>query len=139
MLTAFLSGLLFGVGLLLSGMANPGKVLGFLDIAGAWDPSLAIVMAAAVPVAAIGFAWQRRHHAQRWRPFSREAVAAIDRRLLAGAVLFGIGWGLAGYCPGPALVASALATPSALLFTAAMLAGMALHHVQDRWRARPPS
>jgi uncharacterized membrane protein YedE/YeeE len=134
--TAFLSGLLFGAGLLLSGMANPAKVLGFLDVTGAWDPSLAIVMAAAVPVAAIGFAWQRRLQAQPWHPFARDAIAAIDRRLLAGAALFGIGWGLAGYCPGPALVASVLATPSALLFTIAMLAGMALHSLQER-RRRP--
>jgi len=126
MLTALLAGLVFGAGLLLSGMADPGKVLGFLDLAGTWDPSLAFVMAGAIAVAAPAFAWVRLRNAT-WRgvalhlPTSR----AVDRRLMTGSVVFGIGWGMAGFCPGPAMVALGMGVGQAAVFVVAMLAGMA--------------
>ncbi|NBU24673.1 MAG: hypothetical protein EBS39_03450 [Gammaproteobacteria bacterium] len=124
----FLVGLLFGLGLLLSGMTDPGKVQGFLDIAGVWDPSLALVMGGAVVVGLGAFALARRRTAT----FLGGALhlpepGDIDRRLVAGALLFGAGWGLAGFCPGPALVAAAMLEPKAVLFVAAMLAGMAIY------------
>lgn len=127
-ISEFLVGLVFGLGLLLSGMTDPGKVQGFLDLAGAWDPSLAFVMGGAVLVGLGAFALARR----RTQTFLGGALqlpksGEIDRRLLAGALLFGAGWGLAGFCPGPALVTAAMLEPKALLFVAAMLAGMALH------------
>ena len=127
-ISEFLVGLVFGLGLLLSGMTDPGKVQGFLDLAGAWDPSLAFVMGGAVLVGLGAFALARR----RTQTFLGGALqlpksAEIDRRLLAGALLFGAGWGLAGFCPGPALVTAAMLEPKALLFVAAMLAGMALY------------
>jgi uncharacterized membrane protein YedE/YeeE len=119
------AGALFGLGLLVSGMMNPAKVLGFLDLAGAWDPSLAFVMAGAIPVAALGF----RLGLRRARPVCAQAFVpparrGIDRRLIAGAVLFGLGWGLAGLCPGPSLALLGLADPGAGLFVLAMVAGM---------------
>ncbi len=128
LLIVFASGLLFGLGLTVSAMINPAKVLNFLDVAGNWDPSLAFVMAAAIPVAAAGTAIARRLR----RPlvgtaFHGPTATAADRRLTAGAILFGIGWGLAGYCPGPALAAAGLGTPGAGLFVLAMLAGIAAH------------
>ena len=127
-ISEFLVGLVFGLGLLLSGMTDPGKVQGFLDLAGAWDPSLAFVMGGAVLVGLGAFALARR----RTQTFLGGALklpksGEIDRRLLAGALLFGAGWGLAGFCPGPALVTAAMLEPKALLFVAAMLAGMALY------------
>ncbi|MFN5010015.1 MAG: DUF6691 family protein [Gammaproteobacteria bacterium] len=127
-ISEFLVGLVFGLGLLLSGMTEPGKVQGFLDLAGAWDPSLAFVMGGAVLVGLGAFALARR----RTQTFLGGTLqlpksGEIDRRLLAGALLFGAGWGLAGFCPGPALVTAAMLEPKALLFVAAMLAGMALY------------
>lgn len=124
--TAFASGLLFGFGLLLAGMANPAKVQAFLDLAGAWDPSLMLVMGGAIAIAAPAFAWAKRHQrtllgASLELPQARH----LDRRLLLGAALFGAGWGMAGICPGPALVL--LAQGKALIFVLAMLAGMGLH------------
>ena len=125
--TSLLTGLVFGLGLLLSGMANPAKVLGFLDLAGAWDPSLAVVMAGAVPVAFLAFRLAgRRSVSLIGEDMRLPAAGRIDRRLVGGAVLFGIGWGLAGFCPGPALVAVGLGEGKALLFVAAMLGGMVL-------------
>ncbi|WPB86058.1 DUF6691 family protein [Sediminicoccus rosea] len=126
-LAALAAGALFGLGLILSGMANPAKVLAFLDLAGHWDPSLAFVMAGAIPVAAIGFALGRRRTA----PLCAEAFAPparglVDARLIGGAVLFGLGWGLAGFCPGPALAALGFGGWQPWLFVAAMLAGMGL-------------
>ncbi|MDI3380741.1 DUF6691 family protein [Xenophilus aerolatus] len=132
-LTALIAGLVFGAGLLLSGMADPGKVLGFLDLAGTWDPSLAFLLGGAIAVAAPVFAWVRMRNAA-WRgaalllPTSR----AIDRRLMAGSVVFGIGWGLAGYCPGPAVVAVGMGVRPALVFVVAMLVGMAVFAWWDR-------
>lgn len=122
-----LSGLLFGVGLVVSGMADPAKVLNFLDLAGTWDPSLAFVMAGAVAVTMAGY----RLVLSRARPlcapaFDLPARTAIDLRIVAGPAIFGIGWGLAGFCPGPALTSLTLAAPGTLMFVPAMLAGMAV-------------
>ena len=123
--TSLLAGLVFGLGLIVSGMANPAKVLGFLDLAGAWDPSLALVMAGAISVGAIAFAVAGRRTtsligAEMKLPTSRH----IDRRLVVGSMLFGMGWGIAGFCPGPGLVALGMGEVKALVFVAAMLAGM---------------
>ncbi len=125
-LTSLLSGLVFGCGLIVSGMADPAKVLGFLDLAGAWDPSLALVMGGAVGVGLIAFFVAGRRSlswlgAEMRLPTARE----IDRRLVVGGLLFGVGWGVAGFCPGPAVVALGLGEPKALVFVAAMLVGMA--------------
>jgi hypothetical protein len=124
---AFVAGLVFGLGLLLSGMADPAKVLGFLDLAGQWDPSLAMVMVGAIALAAVAFAWVRgRATSLLGDPVQLPAKRAIDRRLIVGALLFGAGWGLAGFCPGPALVALGVGAPKAVVFVGAMLAGMGL-------------
>lgn len=130
LLVALGSGLLFGLGLTISGMINPAKVLGFLDFAGHWDPSLAFVMAAAIPVAAVGFAIARRCQAPLCATeFSGPTNSKLDTRLVVGAVLFGIGWGLAGYCPGPALASLGLGGWRVLLFVASMLVGMAAFRI----------
>lgn len=130
---SFVSGLVFGVGLLVSGLANPAKVLGFLDLAGAWDPSLAFVMAGAIAVASGAFALAGRRSATLiGTPMRLPSSRTIDRPLILGSVVFGIGWGLAGFCPGPALVALGAGQAKALAFVAAMLAGMALYE----WRQR---
>ena len=127
-LMALLSGLVFGLGLILGGMTDPGKVKAFLDVAGAWDPSLALVMGGAIAVGVFAFAAARRR-SRSWSgdrmdiPTSR----VIDARLIAGGMLFGAGWGLGGFCPGPALVAMSAGLGSAAVFVIAMLAGMALH------------
>ncbi len=125
---AFASGLLFGLGLIASGMSNPAKVKGFLDLAGAWDPSLALVMGGAIAVGLFAFAAARRR-ARAWSGDVIELPASktIDGRLLGGGLLFGIGWGIAGFCPGPALVALSAGFGPALVFVPAMLAGMLLH------------
>lgn len=130
---ALLSGLLFGFGLLISGMANPAKVLGFLDLAGAWDPSLALVMAGAIAVAFLPMQWvQRRGITLRGEQAQLPTSRQIDRRLVLGSLLFGAGWGVAGFCPGPALVAASALIPQALLMVAAMLLGMWLFTQYDR-------
>jgi uncharacterized protein len=126
-LTSLLSGLVFGLGLIVSGMANPAKVLGFLDLAGAWDPSLGLVMAGAILVGFFAFLVAKN----RTRSFigaemKLPTATAIDRRLLTGSALFGAGWGVAGFCPGPGLVALGMGEPRALVFVAAMLVGMAI-------------
>lgn len=120
-----LSGLVFGIGLILSGMANPAKVLNFLDLAGSWDPSLALVMAGAVAVSFVGFrlVWWRRAPVLMDR-FDLPTARAVDPHLVAGAAIFGIGWGIGGFCPGPALTSIALAAPGTLVFVPAMLAGL---------------
>jgi len=132
-IVALLGGLLFGLGLLLSGMTDPGKVQGFLDVTTRWDPSLALVMGGAVLVTSLAFAWARRSP-QSWLGARRTwpAAGAINSRLLGGGALFGLGWGLAGFCPGPALVALSAGMADAWIFVPAMLAGMALH---DRFLA----
>lgn len=126
-LTSLLAGLVFGLGLLVSGMANPAKVLGFLDLAGAWDPSLAFVMAGAIAVSALAFfAARPRTQSLPGAEMKLPTARRIDRRLVGGSMLFGIGWGVAGFCPGPALVAVGLGEMKALVFVAAMLLGMGL-------------
>ena len=132
-LTAAIAGLIFGLGLLISGMSNPAKVLGFLDLAGAWDPSLALVMAGAIGVGSIGFGLAKRR-TRSWldEPMQLPTAQTIDRRLVLGSLAFGAGWGLAGFCPGPALVAAAQGYGSALLFTGAMLVGMAIFAAIER-------
>ncbi len=132
-LIAVLSGLVFGLGLIASGMTNPAKVKGFLDLFGAWDPSLALVMGAAIAVGVFAFAAARRRtQALTGDAISLPTSSVIDRRLVGGGVLFGIGWGVAGFCPGPAVVALGAGSLPALVFVAAMLVGMGLH---DRWLA----
>ncbi|HEY9064672.1 MAG TPA: YeeE/YedE family protein [Burkholderiaceae bacterium] len=127
-LIALVSGLLFGLGLIAGGMVDPAKVQGFLDIAGAWDPSLAFVMAGAIAVGLFAFAAaKRRRQAWTGETIDIPSNTTIDARLIGGGALFGIGWGLAGFCPGPALVALGSGRIEALIFVAAMLAGMALH------------
>ena len=122
---AFLCGLIFGVGLLISGMANPDKVLGFLDLSRPWDPSLAFVMIGAIAVGIVGFALVKgKKRAFCGVPIMLPANNAIDRTLVVGAILFGLGWGLAGICPGPALVLLGAGVGKGLLFILAMLVGM---------------
>lgn len=132
-LSEFAIGLVFGWGLLISGMTDPGKVLGFLDLAGSWDPSLAFVMGGAVLVGIMGFAVAKNRTTSflgsaMHLPTSRD----IDRRLVFGALTFGAGWGLAGFCPGPALVTMGAGEPKAVLFVASMIAGMLLFEALDR-------
>ncbi|CAB3910042.1 hypothetical protein LMG26858_04685 [Achromobacter anxifer] len=136
-LIAFASGLVFGLGLIISGMANPAKVLGFLDIGGAWDPSLAFVMGGGVLVTAVGFAFLRRRRASlSGEPLRWPTATRVDLRLAAGSLAFGAGWGLAGFCPGPALVAASAGVPEALIFVAAMVAGMAIFSVLEKFKGR---
>lgn len=124
-LASFGCGLIFGLGLLISGMTEPEKVLGFLDVFGAWDATLAFVMAGAVAVAGAGFALARRQSAPLFAPrFAWPSRSDIDAPLLIGSALFGVGWGLAGICPGPALVNLAGLTASMIVFVAAMVVGM---------------
>ena len=132
-LAAFAAGLLFGVGLILSGMTDPGKVIGFLDVFGTWDPSLAFVMGGAVLVGFFAFLLAQR----RTKAFLGDAMHLpqgrdIDERLVLGSVVFGIGWGLAGFCPGPALVSFASGVDQAAIFVAAMLGGMVVYHAAER-------
>jgi uncharacterized membrane protein YedE/YeeE len=136
-LASFAAGLVFGIGLLLSGMADPGKVKGFLDLAGSWDPSLAFVMGGAILVGIFAFALASR----RTRSFLGGAMHLptrrdIDLRLLGGAALFGVGWGLAGFCPGPALVSLGSGQDKAAVFVAAMLGGMLIYEAAERLVAR---
>ena len=133
LLVSLLTGLVFGIGLIVSGMADPAKVLGFLDLAGVWDPSLAFVMAGAIAVGVVAFAVARRRTvsllgAEMKLPTARR----IDRRLVAGSVVFGIGWGVAGFCPGPGLVALGMGEIKAAVFVAAMLVGMGVFELLER-------
>jgi uncharacterized protein len=135
---SFAAGLLFGTGLIVAGMANPAKVLGFLDVFGAWDPSLALVMAGAVAVGAAAFALMRKKtRTLLGAPVRLPGARKVDRRLVVGSLVFGSGWGLAGICPGPALVLAAQASAKGLVFFAAMLAGMGLFELLDRAAQRP--
>lgn len=124
----FLVGLMFGLGLILSGMTDPGKVRGFLDVAGAWDPSLAFVMGGAIAVGLVAFALARRRAtALLGGAMQLPGDRPIDRRLVVGSLVFGVGWGLAGFCPGPAIVAAGAGHLPAVIFALAMLAGMVVH------------
>jgi uncharacterized membrane protein YedE/YeeE len=135
--SAFVSGLIFGIGLIVSRMANPAKVLGFLDLGGRWDPSLALVMAGAIVIGVAAFGWARRRSVTLLgTPMLLPPAGAVDRRLVGGSLLFGVGWGLAGFCPGPALVALGAGQPKALVFVVAMVAGMLLFEWAERMRAR---
>jgi uncharacterized membrane protein YedE/YeeE len=123
---AVISGLIFGAGLLLSGMSNPAVVLGFLDILGPWRPDLAFVMAGGLAVGIPMFAWlKRRETSLLCGPLSLPPTQLINGRLVLGAAMFGVGWGLAGFCPGPALVALSMGYPEAWIFGLSMLVGMA--------------
>ena len=129
----FAVGLLFGIGLILSGMTDPGKVIGFLDLFGAWDPSLALVMGGAILVGVFAFALAKK----RTTTFLGGALTLpgssdIDRRLVVGGLLFGAGWGLAGFCPGPAIVSLGSGQPKAAVFVIAMLAGMLAFEFAER-------
>jgi len=131
--SALLAGLLFGTGLMVSGMANPAKVLGFLDVAGQWDPSLALVMIGAITVGSLAFSVaRRRDRSYLGLPLQLPASTAITPRLVLGSAAFGTGWGLAGFCPGPALVALGAGYPKALGFVAAMVVGMAVFEFIER-------
>jgi uncharacterized protein len=139
-LFAFVAGLLFGLGLIVSGMANPAKVLGFLDIAGKWDPSLVLVMAGAIAVGLVAYAFARRRTVSVvGLPMQLPSTRTIDARLVGGSVLFGIGWGLAGFCPGPAIVALGAGYAKAAMFVAAMLLGMGAFELIERIRRRNDS
>jgi uncharacterized membrane protein YedE/YeeE len=132
-LTALLAGLVFGIGLIVSGMFNPAKVLGFLDLAGKWDPSLALVMAGAIAVGAFAFAVAgKRNQTLLGTPMLLPSNRRLDRRLVLGSLLFGVGWGLAGFCPGPALVALGAGYAKAVVFVVAMLAGMLIFEWAER-------
>ncbi|MBB3261740.1 hypothetical protein F4827_006636 [Paraburkholderia bannensis] len=135
-LIALLSGLIFGVGLMVSGMSNPAKVLGFLDIAGRWDPSLAFVMVGAIVVASLAFfVARRRKRSLLGVAVQLPASTTITPRLVLGSATFGVGWGLAGFCPGPALVALGAGYPKAIGFVAAMVAGMLIFELVERTKS----
>ncbi|WP_231757106.1 YeeE/YedE family protein [Microbulbifer elongatus] len=131
--SAFASGLIFSVGLLLSGMANPEKVLGFLDLFGAWDPSLALVMGGAIAVGLPVFTLARkRERALLGGEIHLPTKRSLDRRLVLGSLAFGVGWGLAGFCPGPGIVATGALQPGAAVFVLAMLAGMFFFRILEQ-------
>ena len=137
-LSAFAAGLVFGLGLILSGMSDPGKVIGFLDVTGSWDPSLAFVMGGAIFVSFFAF----RFAGKRAKAFLGGAMHLpqrrdIDNRLVGGSVLFGIGWGLAGFCPGPALVSFSSGVDKAAVFVVAMLGGMLIYKALDEMVHEP--
>jgi hypothetical protein len=134
--TAFIVGLIFGIGLIVAGMTDPAKVQGFLDLAGDWDPSLALVMGGAILVGLVAF----RIAGTRERALLGDAMrlptaTRIDRRLVLGGLAFGAGWGLAGLCPGPALASLATGGAKAMIFTSAMMAGMVVFEFLERGRA----
>ena len=131
-LFALVSGLVFGLGLILAGMANPSKVLAFLDLAGLWDPSLALVMCGAIAVGAIAFAIAKnRHLSYLGLTMQVPTNRIIDKRLIIGSLAFGVGWGLAGICPGPAIVLLGAGSIKGLIFVIAMLAGMGIFELLE--------
>lgn len=137
-LLAFLLGLLFGVGLIVAQMVNPAKVIGFLDVTGQWDPSLAFVMGGAVVVFGLAYRFTRSSPRPILAPhFVRPARREISWQLAAGSALFGAGWGLGGFCPGPAVVATAFGEPRVWVFVAAMLAGMFLFRLRPARQSNP--
>jgi uncharacterized protein len=133
--TALLSGLLFGFGLILAGMTNPAKVLGFLDITGTWDPSLAFVMIGAIGVGLFAFKWASHHPTSLLQQsIHLPGTHLIDKRLVIGGTLFGAGWGLVGICPGPAIVLMGTGHQSGIIFVCAMLAGMVIFELLNRFK-----
>ncbi|CAM3437025.1 YeeE/YedE family protein [Bordetella sputigena] len=135
---ALLAGLIFGLGLMLSGMSNPAKVQNFLDLAGRWDPSLAFVMAGAIAVGVLAFGVaRRRSRSFLGLPMLLPAASGVTPRLVLGSAVFGIGWGLAGFCPGPALVVLGQGNAKAAMFVAAMLAGMLAFDYVEHVRSGP--
>ena len=135
-ISEFVAGLLFGSGLIVSGMTDPAKVLGFLDLAGAWNPSLAFVMGGAILIGFFAFLIARtRTLTLLGGALHLPKATVLDKRLVIGGLVFGAGWGLAGFCPGPALVAMAMGQPKALVFVLAMLAGMQLYEMLERRRS----
>ena len=139
-IASFLAGLVFGLGLIVSGMANPAKVLGFLDLTGTWDPSLAFVMVGAISVGILAFAIARRRTASFLGLHMKvPGERPIDRRLVGGSVVFGIGWGIAGICPGPALVLLGVGQDKALVFVGTMLVGMGLFELFELLQRRQPT
>lgn len=136
---SLLAGAVFGLGLIVSGMANPEKVLGFFDLFGSWDPSLAFVMAGAIAVGVVAFAFAgRRAISLLGLDMKLPKARHLDRRLVVGSLLFGAGWGIAGLCPGPALVGLGTGTPQAVMFVIAMVGGMVLFEVLEVMRGRQP-
>lgn len=134
---SFISGLVFGLGLIVSGMTNPAKVLAFLDLAGQWDPSLMLVMASAIGIGVAGFALaNRRQRSWLGYPMLLASSRQLDKRLIGGSVAFGVGWGLAGICPGPALVLLGIGRTEAPIFVGAMMVGMATFELLERWPKR---
>jgi uncharacterized protein len=132
-LMAFIVGLVFGIGLILAGMTDPAKVQGFLDLAGQWDPSLAFVMGGAILVGMLVFPFAAKRERALLGDIMRLPTATqIDRRLVFGGLAFGAGWGLAGFCPGPALASLASGRSEVLLFTGAMLVGMGVFEILER-------
>ncbi|MBV2190053.1 DUF6691 family protein [Providencia rettgeri] len=126
-LIALISGLLFGLGLVVAGMGNPAKILAFLDITGTWDPSLLITMAVGMVISGITFLWVKKRSVSVLNcPLQIPTNQTIDKKLVTGSVLFGVGWGLAGICPGPALLLTGMGITQGIIFTLAMIAGMAI-------------
>lgn len=124
-IVGFAAGLLFGLGLLAAGMVNPAKILSFLDLFGAWDPSLAFTMGGAMGVTTLAFLWSRKHGKNLLKgEFHWPSAKNVDKRLIIGGLLFGVGWGLAGFCPGPAVVAVGAGIKEAFWFAGAMVIGM---------------
>jgi uncharacterized membrane protein YedE/YeeE len=140
LVSALLAGLLFGLGLTFSGMTDPSKVLGFLDLAGPWDPSLAFVMGGALLVGALAFPFAlKRPKSVLGDVISLPTFRKIDRRLVVGGLTFGVGWGLAGFCPGPVLASLMYGGTKPALFCVAMLVGMAVFEVLERAKASASS
>ena len=137
-LSSFLVGLIFGIGLILAGMTNPAKVIGFLDITGTWDPSLAFVMGGGILVAIVAFRFAKKRTVNFLGGAMRMPTSdMIDKRLVIGSLLFGAGWGMAGFCPGPALTSMGTGNPKAVIFVIAMIVGMALFELADRFWHQP--
>ena len=130
---SFVSGLVFGIGLIIAGMSNPAKIIGFLDLTGNWDPSLALVMAGAIAVATGAFVLAgRRTRSLLGAPMHLPTKRDLEPRLVLGSTVFGVGWGLGGFCPGPALVGLGAGLPELVVFVAAMLVGMLAYELTGR-------
>lgn len=134
---ALVAGLIFGIGLIVSGMANPAKVIGFLDLAGKWDPSLAFVMGGAIFVGLFAFRIAaKRSKTLLGDPLRLPQAKHIDRRLVLGGLAFGVGWGLAGYCPGPAVASLVIGHSKTIIFVTAMVLGMAIFELLERYKGK---